>query len=718
MPSYKLDIIVNAKDNASMVLGRLGSTLGGLGRIAGIGFGVAAAAAVGAGVVITKVTKDAINVAKDFESQMSILGIAAKSSGISFDGLEAAALKVGGDVSLLGVSASGAADSMTGLFKAGLTATEIFGDLEGYMAGTAELGGALRASIDLAAATELDMVQASELAAIALATFGGELETEAERAEFVNMAMNNMVKAADASVAEVSDLAAALSTIGPTAAAFGFSFEEMNNALALLSTRGIKGAEAGTALKSMLTNMQRPTAKTVGAMQELGISLYDSEGNMHSLSNIIKQFTTSMAGMTEEQRNAYVQQIAGTYGMKALQTLMAEGTEGWDAMAEATANAAGINEQAASKSDDLAFAQEALAGALETVKITAANELMPILTDLTRWAAEMVTKYGPSVVAVVKQIAEGFRAFVGFLSGEDEYADWFVDLVEKLPGWLQPIVGLIGQLIAGGFSFGDMLPPEALVLWESFQRLLDTMGEWWAIYGPEIMVTARELGRVLVGAFMKLVQEVLPWLAEKLDQFGAWWMDNGPLIVTFVDSVAKGIALLAMAVVNMWIVVQPLLDLLIGYIANMARLVMAIATGDWAEAWDAFGDIVFNAWEFITNTIKTAIAVLGVIIDQFLQKVFGVRLPKWLGGPGEQTGEGEGEGWGTGTAGTTRPATPAPSTLAGALPGDQPTAGPWSDWSGSGNQTNNNYNMTVNTRATTGTVQQDYHMMTARAGAR
>ena len=716
MPSYKLDIIVNAKDNASMVLAGLGRTLGGLGRMAGIGLGVATAAVIGTGVAVAKVTKDAIGVATEYEGKLSILNIAAKGYGLTLEELSATTLKVGGDTRLVGVDAMQTADSITNLFKAGLTANEIFGDLDSYMADTASLGGALRASIDLAAASELDMDRASEVAAITLATFGGGLETVEERTKFVNWAMNDMLKTADASVASVSDLAASYSTIGPTAAAFGFGLDELNIALGIMSTRGITGAEAGTALKSMLTNMMRPTKKTQAAIDELGISLYDEEGNMRSLSNIVKQFTTSMAGMTEEQKNAYVQQIAGTYGMKALQTLMAEGTEGWIDMTKAIAGAATIEEQAAAKANTLAGAQKALAGAWQTVQIAAAKELLPILTDLTRWAAEMITKYGPSVVAVVKQIAEGFRAFVGFLSGEDEYADWFVDLVEKLPGWLQPIVGLIGQLIAGGFSFGDMLPPEALVLWESFQRLLDTMGEWWAIYGPEIMVTARELGRVLVGAFMKLVQEVLPWLAEKLDQFGAWWMDNGPLIVTFVDSVAKGIALLAMAVVNMWIVVQPLLDLLIGYIANMARLVMAIATGDWAEAWDAFGDIVFNAWEFITNTIKTAIAVLGVIIDQFLQKVFGVRLPKWLGGPGEQTGEGE--GWGTGTAGTTRPATPAPSTLAGALPGDQPTAGPWSDWSGSGNQTNNNYNMTVNTRATTGTVQQDYHMMTARAGAR
>ena len=112
----------------------------------------------------------------DFEQNMAILNVAAKGYGLTLDELSAATLKVGGDTSLVGVDAMQTAESITNLFKAGLTAGEVFGDLDSYMAGTATLGGALRASIDLAAASELDMDRASEVAAITLATFGGGLE--------------------------------------------------------------------------------------------------------------------------------------------------------------------------------------------------------------------------------------------------------------------------------------------------------------------------------------------------------------------------------------------------------------------------------------------------------------------------------------------------------------------------------------------------------------
>ena len=712
MPSYKLDIIVGAKDNASKVLGGLGKTLGKVGKIAAV-LGVTSAIT-GIGIAAVKTAKDAIKLATDFETQMAILSIAAQGSGESFAGLHDAAIAVGGDISLLGVSASGAADSMTGLYKAGLTTTEIFGDLQGYMAGTAELGGALRASIDLAAATELDMVQASDLAAIALATFGGEMKTEAERAEFVNFAMNNMVKAANASVAEVSDLSAALSTIGPTAAAFGWGIDELNNALALLSTRGISGAEAGTSLKSMLTNMMRPTTKTVDAMNALGISLYDSEGNMRSLKNIVGQFSTSLAGMTEEQRNAYIQQIAGTYGMKALQTLMAEGVEGWDAMAAATANAAGIQEQAANRANTLAGAQEALSGIMETLKITAGEALLPALTGLTRWASEMADMYGPMVVGIV-----------------------------------QAIIDIFGRLASGDFDWMSLIPPAAIGLFWSFQGLLDRLAEWWEVNGPGIAATGQALGETLITAFQDLATNVLPWLAEKLDEFGIWFTDNGPLIQQFVAVVAEAFGILVEQTVLAWEWIEPILDLLISGFFNVGTLIMQMVTGDWAGAWltaetilwdtiegfqlafteladwvtgwfgsdwasvmaqwstnwELFSVIATTAWDNITTAIENAISKIKGWIDAFVAKLQSVTLPSWLQGHSPPPLANWLDDISTSIQGV------AKADLSGAL-----SVAPGGAGSSSSQVTNNyRFDQTVNTRASTHSIMNDWALAQALA---
>jgi TP901 family phage tail tape measure protein len=217
----KVEVIIEGKDKATGPIKVVGKALAGLGGIAATAAGTFAgnllSGAVGQlqelGRAAVGVGAQALQMGADFEYAMASMGAAAKSDiseGVtSLEELHDAAIAVGGDTRLLGVSATGAADSIIGLYKAGLDASQIFGDLNAFMNEGAELGGVLRASIDLAAATQLDMVQASDLAATTLATFGLS-------AEEIGPAMDNFVKAADASVAEVEDLAAAIANVGPT----------------------------------------------------------------------------------------------------------------------------------------------------------------------------------------------------------------------------------------------------------------------------------------------------------------------------------------------------------------------------------------------------------------------------------------------------------------------------------------------------------------------
>lgn len=468
----------------------MSKVLGGIGKIAagvmaaGVAAGAAAIAGVGA------IIKSTLPLAADFQAQLIGLQLAAGQSGLSFDELHDAALQIGGDARLLGVSATGAADAMTGLYKAGLTTTEIFGDVNAYMKEGAELGGALRAAIDLAAATELDMVQASDLAAIALATFGGELESEEERANFVAMAMDNLVRAANASVAEVGDLAAALSLVGPGAVAVGLSIEDVNNALAILSTAGISGTRAGTALDGMLRSLQAPGEQAAETIAALGIELYNVDGTFRELPDIIGQFskaltvggkttkkmslltaaerkeltklqkqrakaiktldeyhkglrgatqtektrlkamakleeqinilnidmtplidkseqyTTVTREMTEAQRNQALGAIFTAQGQRAMNTLLDKGVEGWDAMAEATANAASIQEQAAARAEGFTERIAALQGQIETLRIRIGEAFLPIGESIADAFSGLIEDYGPAITEIFEEIGK------------------------------------------------------------------------------------------------------------------------------------------------------------------------------------------------------------------------------------------------------------------------------------------------------------------------
>ena len=332
--------------------------------------------------------KQAVNTAATFESQMNVLTIAARSSGTALEDLSTAAIQVGADTELVGIDASQAADAMTNFYKAGLTTSDIFSNLNGYLNEGASLTGALRAAIDLAAASEMDLASASDAVAIAMATFN-------KGADEAGAIADNFVAAADASVTSVGELVDAMTNVGPTMAAFGYTLEDTNTALAILSQRGIRGAEAGTALKSMMTNMMRPTTATVEALQNLNVELYDQGGALKTLPVLLGEFQKGLEGATEQQRNQAVQAIAGTYGMKAMQTLLAEGTQGWADMAGAVGDAAGAQEVGAARTKGFQAAMEQLEGAIETLMIKA---MMPLLQNTITPLVEKFTDFTAKVI--------------------------------------------------------------------------------------------------------------------------------------------------------------------------------------------------------------------------------------------------------------------------------------------------------------------------------
>jgi hypothetical protein len=145
-------IAIDAADALKATDG-LGRSLSGLAGPAGVMAAGVAAGAVAAGGALVALGASSIGVARDFESQMAIMSTAvdpisvgAQTTAEAMNILSEASLAVGSDTALVGVSASTSAEAITGLYKAGLSTTEIFGDLQGYMAGTAELSGALRPS--------------------------------------------------------------------------------------------------------------------------------------------------------------------------------------------------------------------------------------------------------------------------------------------------------------------------------------------------------------------------------------------------------------------------------------------------------------------------------------------------------------------------------------------------------------------------------------------
>lgn len=406
--------------------------------------------AVGAGAALTAVGGLAVKEAASFESAVNIMGVAASGAGMSLDVLRQAALEVGEDTQLIGIDAMEAADAITVLLKSGMSAADVFGNLDGYLEGTSDLGGALRASVDLAAASNLEFAESADAISVALATFG-------RPASEATAIADNFVATADASIAEVRDLTEAFVNVGPTANQFGWRLEDVNTALALLSQRGIRGSEAGTALKSMMTNMMRPTKAVVGTLDRLNVSLYDQEGQMRTLPDIMADLESALGGLNEEERNLAIQTLAGTYGMKAMATLVTEGAEGWQEMEAAIGDAASSQEVADARTRGLAGAFEQLQGTIQTLMIEAGDPLIKhLLTPGVKWLTEFLDAFGDS--GAIDVFAQKVKGLGEYLFGRESFMESFMEDNEFGMRFVPAQPGAIDRWVAGireGFANND-----------------------------------------------------------------------------------------------------------------------------------------------------------------------------------------------------------------------------------------------------------------------
>lgn len=227
------------------------------------------------------VAATALKSAGDFEQAMNQMQVISGATGDQMKEMQALALKLGADTSF---SAGEAAQGLLELSKAGLSAEQAMKAIPGVM--------------DLAAAGGLGVAQAAEIASNALNSF----HLPADKAKDV---ANLFAAAANASSIEVTDMAQSMAQAGAVAASYGQSIETAATAVAILGNNGIKGSDAGTSLKTMLSRLAAPTDEAAATMKQLGVNIYDASGKMRPLNEIMIDLQKGLHGtMTITEKNA------------------------------------------------------------------------------------------------------------------------------------------------------------------------------------------------------------------------------------------------------------------------------------------------------------------------------------------------------------------------------------------------------------------------------
>lgn len=332
------------------------------GRIYSAGQQVADAGdAMTAGVTVPLVAIGAASAktAIDFESSMSRVSGALNDPSANMQDLRQLALDMGSQTIF---SASEAGAAMEELAKGGLTAADI-------------KGGALKTTMDLAAAGSLQLADAANVTVQAMGAFGLSADQTGEAA-------NALAGAAAASSADVSDLTQGLSQVSAQAHSAGWSIQDTAAVLGAFADAGIKGSDAGTSLKTMLQRLSAPTDAAASQMEALGINTRDSNGNMLDAASIAGELQAKLGGLDSATRDAAIQTIFGADASRAALVMMNQGTEGIQRYTAATNDQTAAQRLADSQMGDTQRSIEEMNGAIETASIQVGGALAPAVTDV------------------------------------------------------------------------------------------------------------------------------------------------------------------------------------------------------------------------------------------------------------------------------------------------------------------------------------------------
>lgn len=168
-----------------------------------------------------------------------------------------------------------------------------------------------------------------------------------------------------------------------TAGGMGYSIDDVAVALGIMANNGLKAEMSGTALTTALTRMSGANETANGAMEDLGLTMFNASGQAKPLGQFLRELRDSFAGMTEEQKinNAYM--LAGQRGMKGLLAIVNASDEDWNNLTESIANCSGAAEDMSNIKLDTYTGQVKLTkSALEGLEIAVGDKLTPALGEL------------------------------------------------------------------------------------------------------------------------------------------------------------------------------------------------------------------------------------------------------------------------------------------------------------------------------------------------
>lgn len=327
--------------------------------------GLGAAITAGVTVPVVAFGKSAVEATQTFNASMSKTGALMGATQQEMTQLSNAAKEYGASTQF---SATECSDALGYMALAGWDANQSISALPGVL--------------NMAAASGMDLAQASDLVTDYLSAFGMEASQAGEMADVLSYAQAH-------SNTTTEGLGEAFKNCAANAHAAGLDLQTTTALLGQLANQGLKGSEAGTALTAVMRDM---TAKMKNGAIEIGntkVQVQDANGNYRDMIDILTDVESATNGMGDAERAAALQSTFTSDSIKGLNLLLNAGSGSAEEFRDKLNDCSGSAEDMANKmNDNLAGDIKACQSAFEGMQIAVGEKLDPVL----RKAVQTLTK--------------------------------------------------------------------------------------------------------------------------------------------------------------------------------------------------------------------------------------------------------------------------------------------------------------------------------------
>ena len=474
----------------------------------------------------------AVKTAADFDTAMSQVGAVSGATGKDLDALRDKAREMGSKTKF---SASEAAEAMNYMAMAGWKTSDMLSGIEGIM--------------NLAAASGEDLATTSDIVTDALTAFG---LTAADSGHFADI----LAAASSNANTNVSMMGETFKYCAPIAGALGFSAEDTAEAIGLMGNAGIKSTQAGTALRTIMSNLSGEVKICGSSIGEVTIATTNADGSMRDLSAILADCRTAFGGLSESEKAAAAEALVGKNAMSGFLALMNAAPADIEKVSSAIANCDGKSaEMAATMQDNLAGQLTILKSQLEELAISFGEILMPAIRQIVTWV----------------------QGFVDKLNGMDEGTKNTIVTIGLLAAAIGPVLIVIGKVVSAVGSIMTFIP----TLIGGISSIGGGLSALWGILAANPVTLVIAAIAALIAIFVAL------W--NNCEGFREFW-------------------------INLWNVIKDAAIAVWNGLKDFFSNIWNAITGAAQSIWNGLKDFFSGLWEGIKNIFQTVLDVIKTLI--------------------------------------------------------------------------------------------------------